>query len=153
MPAPDVHLGRAGLAAPLALAVLIALALLAALFLDAALAELRGGRASLSAARVAATAENALERGLAQRIDTSAYSRPDGTVLLHERVSGVDSVTTLIRRLVPGIVEVQVQVRARMGGFRVVAGRLAYARLRPDSLAPGELILQPLPGHWLAPTP
>lgn len=141
------------MAAPLALGVLIALALLAALFLEASLADLRAGRASLGSARAAATAEEALERALASRLDTAAASRPVGTLLLEYRTGGVDSVSTTIRRLQPGLAEVQVRVRVRSGGFRVVAGRQVYVRLRADSLSAGELVLRPIPGHWWVATP
>ncbi len=149
----DAQLPRAGVAAPLSLAVLIAVALLAALFLEASLADQRAGRASLGAARAAAVAEEALERALASRMDTSAASRPVGAVLLENRTGGIDSVATIVRHIQPRFAEVRVSVRGRSGGFRVLVGRLAYASLRPDSLAPGDLVLRPLPGNWWVPFP
>lgn|GEM_PF-4325426 len=153
MTASDGGSARAGVAAPLALAVLIALALLSALFLDASVADRRAGRAALGAARAAVLAEKALERGLAARLDTAAASRPVGALLVEYRMGGVDSTVTTIRRLQPGSVEVHVRVVARSGGFRVVAGRVAYARLHPDSLVPRELMLTPFPGSWRVATP
>ncbi len=153
MTANDGCAGRPGVAAPLALAVLIALALLSALFLDAAVADRRASRAALGAARAAVLAEHALEAGLALRLDTASALGPGGALLLEGRVGSVDSIVTTIRRLQPGVVEVQVRVAARSGGFRVVAGRVAYARLHPDSLVPRELVLRPFPGPWWVATP
>ncbi|MDQ8165453.1 MAG: hypothetical protein P3A28_06835 [Gemmatimonadota bacterium] len=148
MTANDGSPARAGVAAPLALAVLLALALLSALFLDASVADQRAGRAALGAARAAVLAEKALEGGLASRLDTAAASGPVGAVLLEFRVGGVDSTLTTIRRLQPGIAEVQVRVAVHSGGFRVIAGRVAHARMYGDSLVPSDLVLRPLPGAW-----
>ncbi len=153
MRATDTRSTRSGVAAPIALAVLIALALLSALFIEASLADRRAGRAALGAVRASAVAETALERGLAYRLDSAAASGPVGAVLLHAQIGGVDSVETTIRRLQPGLMEVRVRVSTRSGGFRVVVGRVAHVRLRPDSLAPYGLALQPLPGHWWVATP
>lgn len=144
---------RTGIAAPLALVVLVAMALLSTLFVDAALGELRAGSASLATARVGLTAEGALAEGLAVLLDSAVVARPPGALLFTQQAPGADSVVTTGRIIQSGVAEIRVTAISRRGGFRVLAGRVAFATIAPDSLHAGAFGLRPLPAQWWVATP
>jgi hypothetical protein len=144
---------RAGFAAPLAIVMLIAVALLALLMLEGALGEVRSSSAVASEARVVGKAESALAGMLGRTFDSTAASFPAGAVLAQESTGGVDSVHAVVQLAGGGVARVVVRVRSTGGAIRVLAGRQAFAALRPHPSLPGELILAPLAGNWWVTTP
>jgi Tfp pilus assembly protein PilX len=152
VPLPD-RLTRAGIAAPLAVIMLIAVALLGLLMMEGALNELRTGAAAVAESRVAARAESALAQALVQPLDTSALSRPPGSVLLEEASASPDSTILRIAALGQGLVRLTVRVSSGDRHLRVYAGRIALLGLRTDSAVPSQVRMVPIKAHWWVASP
>lgn len=143
--------GRRGFAVPLAVLIVIALAFLTALMLDAAVAEFRSGDAWLSESRAVAAAETESAEVLATRLDSAVLLVSAGTVVLRRVQTGVDSASTILQVLGPGMARLTVFVTSGTGRFRAIAGRQIFVRMALAPGTPAEVELRPLPGPaWIA---
>lgn len=145
---------RGGFAVPIAIVMLIAIALLAALMIEGAVAEVKTGGAVSAQSRIDAALETSVAALMANRLDSAGVAAaPPGSVVSQSATSGADSAIAAVQLLAPGLAKLRVVVQSRPGSVRVIAGRIAFLRIVPDSLHPGELKLEPLAPNWWVATP